>query len=67
MYRSSRSVTEGPVDGPAPAVSSSVSRLKKFAIPEQKQLIVELYEKGGGRNIKLKLTNSDLLKARTFR
>jgi hypothetical protein len=40
---------------------------KKFTIPEQKQLIVEVYEKGGGRNIKLKLTNSDLLKARTFR
>lgn len=40
---------------------------KKFTIPEQKQLIVELYEKGGGRNIKLKLVNSDLLKARTFK
>lgn len=40
---------------------------KKFTIPEQKQLIIELYEKGGGRNIKLKLTNSDLLKARTFK
>lgn len=40
---------------------------KKFTIPEQKQLIIELYEKGGGRNIKLKLANSDLLKARTFK
>lgn len=40
---------------------------KKFTIPEQKQLIVELYEKGGGRNSKLKLTNSDLLKARTLK
>ncbi|SET97074.1 conjugative transposon protein TraN [Hymenobacter actinosclerus] len=39
---------------------------KKFTIPEQKQLIVEVYEKGGGRNIKLRLSNSDLLKARTF-
>nr|GFB46180.1 hypothetical protein [Tanacetum cinerariifolium] len=39
---------------------------KKFTIPDQKQLIIELYEKGGGRNIKLRLTNSDLLKARTF-
>lgn len=39
---------------------------KKFTIPDQKQLIVELYEKGGGRNIKLKLSNSDLLKAHTF-
>lgn len=39
---------------------------KKFTIPDQKQLIVELYEKGGGRNLKLKLSNSALLKARTF-
>jgi conjugative transposon TraN protein len=39
---------------------------KKFTIPDQKQLIIELYEKGGGRNIKLELANSDLLKARTF-
>lgn len=34
MYRSSRSATDGPVDGPAPAVSMSVSSLKKLAIPE---------------------------------
>jgi hypothetical protein len=26
-----------------------------------------VYEKGGGRNVKLKLANADLLKARTFR
>jgi conjugative transposon TraN protein len=36
---------------------------KKFTIPDKKQLIVELYEKGGGRNIKVKLSNDDLLKA----
>ena len=40
---------------------------KKFTIPEQKQLIIEVYEKGGGRNVKLSLANSDLLKARTFK
>jgi conjugative transposon TraN protein len=39
---------------------------KKFTIPDQKQLIIEVYEKGGGRNVKLSLSNSDLLKARTF-
>ncbi|MFD2719875.1 conjugative transposon protein TraN [Hymenobacter monticola] len=39
---------------------------KKFTIPNQKQLIIEVYEKGGGRNVKLHLANSDLLKARTF-
>ena len=40
---------------------------RKFTIPEQKQLIIELYEKGGGRNLKLRLDNADLLKARTFK
>ncbi|MCA8833348.1 conjugative transposon protein TraN [Hymenobacter pini] len=39
---------------------------KKFTIPDQKNLVVEVYEKGGGRNIKLKLSNSDLLRARGF-
>ncbi|GGG59700.1 conjugative transposon protein TraN [Hymenobacter glacieicola] len=39
---------------------------KKFTIPDQKQLIIEVYEKGGGRNVKLNLSNSDLLNARTF-
>ncbi|MDF7813918.1 conjugative transposon protein TraN [Hymenobacter sp. YC55] len=40
---------------------------KKFTIPDKKQLVIELYEKGGGRNIKLTLANSDLLKAHTFK
>lgn len=40
---------------------------KKFTIPEQKQLVIEVYEKGGGRNVKLKLSNSDLLKAHSFK
>ena len=39
---------------------------KKFTIPDQKLLIIELYEKGGGRNVKLQLTNNDLLGAYTF-
>ncbi|WP_400194234.1 conjugative transposon protein TraN [Hymenobacter sp. B81] len=40
---------------------------KKFTIPDQKQLIIEVYEKGGGRNVKLRLSTADLLKARTFK
>lgn len=40
---------------------------KKFTIPEQKQLIIEVYEKGGGRHVQLKLSNADLLRARGFR
>ncbi|GAB3298502.1 conjugative transposon protein TraN [Hymenobacter tenuis] len=40
---------------------------KKFTIPEQQQLLVEVYEKGGGRHLTLTLSNADLLKARTFK
>jgi conjugative transposon TraN protein len=39
---------------------------KKFTIPDKKQLVVEIYEKGGGRNIKLKLSNSQVLSAHNF-
>lgn len=39
---------------------------KKFTIPEAKQLVIELYEKNGGRQLKLTLTNAELLKALTF-
>ncbi|GAB3241110.1 conjugative transposon protein TraN [Hymenobacter seoulensis] len=40
---------------------------RKFTIPDQKNLIVEVYEKGGGRHVKLRLSNADLLRARGFR
>lgn len=43
-----------------------VFMFKKFTIPDQKQLVVELYEKGGGRNVKLTIANADLLKAHTL-
>jgi conjugative transposon TraN protein len=39
---------------------------KKFTIPDKKQLVVELYEKGGGRNIKVKMSNDNLLNATTL-
>ena len=39
---------------------------KKFTIPEAKQLVIELYEKNGGRQLSLKLNNAELLKALTF-
>ncbi|GGF27157.1 conjugative transposon protein TraN [Hymenobacter cavernae] len=36
----------------------------KFTIPDDKQLVVEMFEKGGGRHLSLKITNQDILKAR---
>jgi conjugative transposon TraN protein len=37
--------------------------LKKFTIPDGKVVHLDLFEQGGGRNLKLKLSNSDILKA----
>ena len=37
--------------------------LRKFTIPDGKALHIELFEQNGGRNLTLKLSNSDILKA----
>ncbi len=41
-----------------------VFALRKFTIPDGKSLHIDLFEQNGGRNLKLKLSNSDILKAR---
>ncbi|QIL78342.1 conjugative transposon protein TraN [Hymenobacter sp. HDW8] len=38
----------------------------KFTIPDDKVLMVELFEKGGGRHLALKITNQDILRARVL-
>ncbi|QIL78252.1 MULTISPECIES: conjugative transposon protein TraN [Hymenobacter] len=38
----------------------------KFTIPDDKVLIMELFEKGGGRHLSLKITNQDILRARVL-
>jgi hypothetical protein len=40
-----------------------VFTLPKFTIPDDKQLIIELMEKDGGRNQTLIVENSDLVRA----
>ena len=42
----------------------TVFALRKFTIPDGKTLHIDLFEQNGGRNLKLKLSNSDILKAR---
>jgi conjugative transposon TraN protein len=44
---------------------STVFAFKKFTIPDKKQLVVELFEKNGGRHQRLVIKNGDLAKART--
>ena len=45
---------------------STVFTFKKFTIPDKKQLVVELFEKNGGRYQRFIIKNADLAKARTI-
>lgn len=41
----------------------TVYALPKFTIPDDKQLLVELYEKNGGRHQVIRVENSDIVNA----
>ena len=45
---------------------SNVFAFQKFTIPDKKQLVVELFEKNGGRHQRFIIKNGDLVKARTI-
>lgn len=45
---------------------STVFAFQKFTIPDEKQLVVELFEKNGGRHQRFVIKNADLAKARTI-
>ncbi|QNE42224.1 conjugative transposon protein TraN (plasmid) [Hymenobacter sp. NBH84] len=49
---------------PGPGKMAQVYALNKFTIPDDKYLVVEMFEKGGGRHLFFNLTNRDILKAR---
>jgi hypothetical protein len=51
---------------PGTKLQERVYVLPKFTIPDDKVLIVELFEKGGGRHLSLKITNQDILRARVL-
>lgn len=44
----------------------TVFAFEKFTIPDKKQLVVELFEKNGGRHQRFAIKNGDLTKARTI-
>jgi conjugative transposon TraN protein len=44
----------------------TVFAFEKFTIPDKKQLVVELFEKNGGRHQRFVIKNGDLTKARTI-
>lgn len=45
----------------------TVFAFEKFTIPDKKQLVVEMFEKNGGRHQRLVIKNSDLTKAENIR
>ena len=45
---------------------STVFAFKKFTIPDKKQLVVELFEKNGGRLQQFVIKNEDLAKVMTI-
>jgi len=48
---------------PSQSTQTLVVALPKFTIPNQKHLAIELMEKNGGRNLKIKVKNRQLMKA----
>jgi conjugative transposon TraN protein len=46
---------------------STVFAFKKFTIPDNKQLVVELFEKNGGRHQRFVIKNRDLAMAGSFK
>jgi conjugative transposon TraN protein len=46
---------------------STVFAFQKFTIPDKKQLVVELFEKNGGRHQQIVVKNGDLVKAQPVR
>ena len=51
---------------PAQSTQTVVVVLDKFTIPDQKHLRIELMEQNGGRNLRLKVKNHQLVKATTL-
>lgn len=45
---------------------NSVFAFEKFTIPESKYLFIEIMEKNGGRNLKLRVTNGKIIKAQVL-
>jgi conjugative transposon TraN protein len=51
---------------PGKKTERTVFSLKKFTIPDGKQLVVELFEKNGGRHQQFIVENSDIVRAKVI-
>ncbi|MDF7815099.1 conjugative transposon protein TraN [Hymenobacter sp. YC55] len=52
---------------PGPGGLDQVYVLRKFTIPDDKNLVVEMFERGGGRHLTFNVSNDDILKARKLK
>ena len=52
---------------PGPGAMDQVFVLRKFTIPDDKNLVVEMFERGGGRHLTFNVTNEDILNARKLK
>ncbi|WP_262709685.1 conjugative transposon protein TraN [Hymenobacter fodinae] len=52
---------------PGPGGIDQVYVLRKFTIPDDKNLVVEMFERGGGRHLTFDVTNEDILEARKLK
>ena len=52
---------------PGPGGMEQVYVLRKFTIPDDKNLVVEMFERGGGRHLTFNVSNEDILKARKLK
>jgi conjugative transposon TraN protein len=57
---------ENNVSVPSGQIQVLVFALPKFTLPDQKQLIIQVMEKNGGRHLKLTVKNRRIIRARTI-
>ncbi len=60
-------ISKSPEGIPGKTRDMFVFALPKFTIPDQKDLVIQLMEKNGGRHLQMKVSNRELLKAKPFR
>ncbi|SOD17663.1 conjugative transposon protein TraN [Pedobacter xixiisoli] len=60
-------VSKSPEGIPGKTRDMFVFALPKFTIPDQKDLVIQLMEKNGGRHLQMKVSNRELLKAKPFK
>ena len=59
LYKEVKEVAAGQIE-------TVIIHVKKFTLEDDKIACLEIYEKGGGRHLKINITNNELLEACEF-